>query len=64
MQYPEIQVPLKDLKLSLDKAQTARMCIYGHLEERNAQRLCTSSLRRRLRAHPRRSCVPTTPPGR
>ena len=30
-------------------AQTARMCIYGHLEERNAQRLCTSSLRRRLR---------------
>ena len=30
-------------------AQTARTCIYGHLEERNAQRLSTSSLRRRLR---------------
>ena len=31
------------------KAQAARTCIYGHLEERNAQRLSTSSLRRRLR---------------
>ena len=31
------------------KAQTARTCIYGHLEECNAQRLSTSSLRRRLR---------------
>ena len=30
-------------------AQAARTCIYGHLEERNAQRLSTSSLRRRLR---------------
>ena len=30
-------------------AQTARTCIYGHLEECNAQRLSTSSLRRRLR---------------
>ena len=32
-----------------DMAQAARTCIYGHLEERNAQRLSTSSLRRRLR---------------
>ena len=31
------------------QAQGARTCIYGHLEERNAQRLSTSSLRRRLR---------------
>ena len=31
------------------QAQTARTCIYGHLEECNAQRLSTSSLRRRLR---------------
>ena len=31
------------------RAQTARTCIYGHLEECNAQRLSTSSLRRRLR---------------
>ena len=31
------------------EAQTARTCIYGHLEECNAQRLSTSSLRRRLR---------------
>ena len=30
-------------------AQTARTCIYGHLEERNTHRLRTSSLRRRLR---------------
>ena len=32
-----------------EMAQTARTCIYGHLEERNPQRLSTSSLRRRLR---------------
>ena len=32
-----------------NQAQAARTCIYGHLEERNAQRLSTSSLRRRLR---------------
>ena len=32
-----------------EQAQTARTCIYGHLEECNAQRLSTSSLRRRLR---------------
>ena len=32
-----------------DQAQAARTCIYGHLEERNAPRLSTSSLRRRLR---------------
>ena len=31
------------------RAQTARTCVYGHLEECNAQRLSTSSLRRRLR---------------
>ena len=30
-------------------AQTARTCMYGHLEERNAQRLSTALLRRRLR---------------
>ena len=30
-------------------AQTARTCIYGHLEECNAQRLSTSSLRRWMR---------------
>ena len=38
------------LKITLSYlAQTARTCIYGHLEECNAQRLSTSSLRRRLR---------------
>ena len=31
------------------QAQTARTCVYGHLGERHAQRLSTSSLRRRLR---------------
>ena len=33
----------------VSSAQAARTCIYGHLEERNAPRLSTSSLRRRLR---------------
>ena len=32
-----------------EQAQTARTCICGHLEECNAQRPSTSSLRRRLR---------------
>ena len=36
-------------RLDTSSAQAARTCIYGHLEERNAQRLSTSSLRRRLR---------------
>ena len=43
------QVPRPNALWLADLAQTARTCIYGHLEECNAQRLSTSSLRRRLR---------------
>ena len=43
------QIPRPAALAAHSKAQTARTCTYGHLGERNTQRLSTSSLRRRLR---------------